>query len=101
MEILLAGLFVLVIFLFVIYDYLEITALKYGILRAIATQSKEVDRALEKLIAAKDDYKILNKEFKKIEKIYITSLNSYLIQLPDADSIALRNIILKKDNFKL
>ena len=58
MEIFLAGLFVLVIFLFVIYDYLEITVLKYGILRAIATQSKEVDRALEKLIANKDDYKI-------------------------------------------
>jgi hypothetical protein len=101
MEIFLAGLFVLVIFLFVIYDYLEITALKYGILRAIATQSKEVDRALEKLIAAKDDYKILNKEFKKIERIYLTSLNSYLIQLPDADSFTLRNIILRKDNFKL
>jgi hypothetical protein len=101
MEIFLAGLFVLVIFLFVIYDYLEITALKYGILRAIATQSKEVDRALEKLIANKDDYKILNKEFKNLEKIYLTRLNSYLIQFTDADRIALRKKILKKDNFRL
>jgi hypothetical protein len=101
MEILIAGLFVLVIFLFVLYDYSEITALKYGILKAMATQSKEVDRALQKLIATKDDYKILNKEFKNLEKIYLTNLNSYLILFMETDSIALRRSILKKDNFKL
>lgn len=101
MEIVIAGLSVLLICLFVIYDYLEITALKYGILKAISTQSKDVDSALQKLLKSKDDYKILNKEFKKIEKIYLTSLNSYLIQLSDADTDTLRREILKMDNFEL
>lgn len=101
MEIVIAGLSVLLICLFVIYDWLEITALKYGILKAIATQSKDVDSALQKLLKSKDGYKILNKEFKKIEKIYLTSLNSYLIQLSDTDTDTLRREILKKDNFEL
>ena len=101
MEIVIAGMSVLLVCLFVVYDYMEITVLKYGILKAIATQSKDVDSALKKLLKSKDDYKILNYEFKKIEKIYLTSLNSYLIQLSDADTDTLRREILKVDDFEL
>lgn len=101
MEIVIAGLIVLLVCLFVGYDHMEITTLKYGLLKAIATQSKDVDSALEKLLKSKDDCKILNKEFKKIEKIYITRLNSYLIQRSDADIDTLRREILKTDNFEL
>ena len=101
MEIMIAGSCVLLLCLIVMYDYLEITALKYGVLKAIAAQSKEVERALKSLINTRDDYKILNKDFKKLEKIYLTNLNSYLIQLSDADTNMLRREILKKDNFEL
>lgn len=101
MEIVIAGLFVLLLCLFVVYGYMEITTVKYGILKAIATQSKDVDSALKKLLKSKDDHKILNKEFKLIEKIYLTRLNSYLIQRSDADTDTLRREILKADNFEL
>ena len=101
MEIMIAGSSVLLLCLIVMYDYLEITALKYGVLKAIAAQSKEVERALKSLIKTKDDYKILNKDFKKLEKIYLTNLNAYLIQLSDADTNMLRREILKKDNVEL
>ena len=101
MEIMIAVPCVLLLCLIVMYNYLEITILKYGILKAMATQSKEVDRALKNLLKTRDDYKILNKDFKKLEKIYLTNLNSYLIQFSDADTNMLRREILKKDNFEL
>jgi hypothetical protein len=101
MEIMIAVPCVLLLCLIVMYNYLEITMLKYGILKAMATQSKEVDRALKNLLKTRDDYKILNKDFKKLEKIYLTNLNSYLIQFSDADTNMLRREILNKDNFEL
>ncbi len=101
MEIMIAVPCVLLLCLIVMYNYLEITILKYGMLKAMATQSKEVDRALKNLLKTRDDYKILNKDFKKLEKIYLTNLNSYLIQFSDADTNMLRRKILKKDNFEL
>ena len=101
MEIIAAGLFILLLFVFVIYDYLEISALKYGVLKALASQSKAVDSALQKLLKTKNDYKILNKEFKKIENIYLTSLNDYLIQFMPADHKTVRREILKKNHFEL
>lgn len=101
MEIMGGTVFVLVIFLFVIYQYLEISALKYGVLKAMATQVMAVNRALQELLKTKDDYKILNKEFKKLESIYLISLNLYLIHHKDADSLKLRREILNKENFEL
>ena len=101
MEIMIAVPCVLLLCLIVMYNYLEITILKYGILKSMATQSKEVDRALKNLLKTRNDYKILNKDFKKLEKIYLTNLNSYLIQFSDADTNRLRREILKKDNFEL
>jgi hypothetical protein len=101
MEIMIAVPCVLLLCWIVIYNYLEITALKYGILKGMATQSKEVDKALKNLLKTRDDYKIRNNDFKKLEKIYLTNLNAYLIQLSDADTNMLRREILKKDNFEL
>jgi hypothetical protein len=80
---------------------MEISILKYGILKAMATQSKEVERALNNLLKTRDDYKVLNKDFKKLEKIYLTNLNAYLLQLSETDTDMLRREILKKDNFVL
>lgn len=93
--------FVLLLCWIILYNYLEITALKYGILKGMATQSKEVDKALKNLLKTRDDYKIRNNDFKKLEKIYLANLNAYLIQRSDADTNMLRREILKKDNFKL
>lgn len=101
MEFVIAALFVLALFRFVVYDYFEISALKYGVLKAMATQSKTVDRALQELLKTKDDDKIINKEFKKLERIYITKLNRYLMKHKDADAVILRRKILKKENFEL
>lgn len=101
MEIMIAVPCILLLCLIVMYNYLEITILKYGILKAMATQSKQVDRALKNLLKTRDNYKILNKDFKRLEKIYLTNLNSYLIQFSDADADMLRREILKKDHFEL
>lgn len=101
MEIMGATVFVLVIFLFVIYQYLEISALKYGVLKGMATQVMAVDRALQALLKTKDDYKIINMEFKKLENIYLTKLNLYLIEHKDADSLKPRREILNTENFEL
>ena len=101
MEIMIAAPFVLLLCWIILYNYLEITALKYGILKGMATQSKEVDKALKNLLKTRDDYKIRNNDFKKLEKIYLANLNAYLIQRSDADTNMLRREILKKDNFKL
>jgi len=67
----------------------------------MATQSEEVNRALQKLLNAKGDYKIINKEFKKLEKIYLSSLNLYLIDRRGADGPTIKREILKNENFKL
>jgi hypothetical protein len=101
MEFVIGALFVLALFLFGVYEYFEISTLKYAILKAMAAQSKKVDRALQELLKTKDDYRIKNKEFKKIEKIYINNLNQYLIKHKDTDDSMLRRDILKKKNFEL
>jgi len=101
MEFAIAALFVLALFLFVVYEYFEISALKYGVLKGMATQSKKVDKALQELLTTKTDNKILNNEFKKLERIYLTNLNLYLIQHMDADHLNLRREILNKENFEL
>lgn len=101
MDILITALLVLFFFRLFVYNYFEITPLKYGVLKAMATQSKEVDRVLHELLKTKDDFKILNKEFKRFEKIYLTHLNIYIFQFKDTDSRTLRREILKTKNFEL
>ncbi|WP_372678951.1 hypothetical protein, partial [Desulfosarcina sp.] len=79
MNITIGAVLVLVLVVVMIYDYFEITAIKYCVLKAMASQSKAVERALHNLLKTRHDYKLLNKDFKKIEKIYLNSLNKYLI----------------------
>ena len=43
----------LALFSYLIYGFWEISALKYGLLRAMATQSDAVDRALRELLREK------------------------------------------------
>ena len=86
---------VLVLIIVMVYDYFEITAMKYCVLKAMAAQSKAVERALHSLLKNRHDYKLLNKDFKRIEKVYLTSLNEYLIQRSKSDGPK-----LKKRNFK-
>ena len=99
--IIIGSLLVLVLTIVVLYDYFEITAMKYCLLKAMATQSMEVDRALHNLLKTRHEYKLLNKDFKKIEKVYLTSVNNYLIQQMDVDGRSLRREILIKENFEL
>lgn len=101
MAIIITAPFVLFFFLLFVYNHLEITPLKYGVLKAMATQSKEVDSALHEFLKTKDDFKILNKEFKVFEKIYLTNLNVYIFQFQETDIRTLRREILSKKNFEL
>lgn len=80
-----------------IYDYMEISAMKYCVLKAMATQSKAVNKALHKLLKDRHDYKILNKDFKTMEKVFLTNLNDYFIKNMDSDGPSLRKAILKED----
>ena len=95
------ALFLLVLFAIVIYDiydHLEISILKYGLLKAIASQSTEVDKALRDLLRTRDNHKIVNKEFKYFEKLYLRNLNNFLIKRYNADNRTIRQeILLKKD----
>ena len=84
-----------------VHGHLEITPVKYGILKAMACQSKRADRALRQLLQGRNDCKIINKEFKRVEKIYITDLNRYLFQFNGAGSIFLRREILREDRLTL
>ena len=101
MELIAAALFVLALFSIVIYNQLEISMLKYGLLKALATQSKVVDGALQELFATKDNYKITNKEFRRIEKLYLKQINLYLIRNDAVDDTTLRRDIFKKDRLEL
>ena len=72
-----------------------------SLLRAMATQSGSVDRALERLLSARGDGQIRNRDFQRLEKVYIASLNDYLLRNGDVDSADLRRAILRQETFKL
>jgi hypothetical protein len=101
MELIAAALFVLALVYVVIYNQVEISILKYGMLRALASQSKVVDSALQELLATKDDHRITNKEFRRIEKIYLNRINLYLLRHQDVDDTVLRRDILTSKRFEL
>ncbi len=84
-----------------VHGHLEISLVKYGILKAMVSQSKRADHALRQLLQGRDDCKILNKEFKRVEKIYITDLNRYLFQFNGAGSVFLRSEILRQEHLTL
>ncbi len=101
MDITIGAALVLVLIIVVVYDYFEITAMKYCVLKAMADQSKAVEGALLNLLKTRNDFKLLNKDFKMIEKIYLTRLNKYLIQRSESDGRSLRREILRNENFEL
>ena len=101
MELIAAALFVLALVYVVIYNQVEISMFKYGILRALASQSKVVDNALQELLTSKDDYRIKNKEFRRIEKLYMHRINLYLLRHQDVDDTMLRRDILKSKPIEL
>ncbi len=101
MNITIGAVLVLVLVVVMIYDYFEITAIKYCVLKAMASQSKAVERALHNLLKTRHDYKLLNKDFKKIEKIYLNSLNKYLIDRSEADGRSIKREIFNNENFEL
>jgi hypothetical protein len=91
----------LVLVFFPIYDHLEISTLKYGLLKAIAAQSKAVDTALSEILYEKENNKILNKDYRKLEKLYISDLNLFLLRRFDEGCHSIRNEILSKKDFLL
>ena len=90
-----------VLFRFGVYGRLEMSVWRYGILKAMAAQSKDVNHALQELLRQKGDCKVTNGEFKLMEKVYIDNLNRYLLQRGHADNSALRCEILKNEKFEL
>lgn len=82
--------------LLVAFENMEISIAKYGIINAISAQSEAVDKALRDLLSTKTSPTILNKEYRKLEKIYIGSLNLYLLQRLDLDILKVRKEILTK-----
>lgn len=101
MELIAAALFVLALVCVVMYNHAEISLMKYGLLRALASQSEVVDSALRELLTTKVDYRITNKEFRRIEKLYIHRINLYLLRHENVDSAVLRRDILINKRFEL
>jgi hypothetical protein len=67
----------------------------------MAAQSKSVDLELKKLLDQKTDYKILNKEFSKLEKIFVGRLNTYLFEFRHSENLVIRKEILKTNKLEL
>jgi len=84
-----------------IYGHLEMSVWRYGVLKAMAAQSRDVNRALQELLRGKADYKISNREFRALENVYVSHLNRYLLRRGRVDDAALRREILKSENFEL
>ena len=101
MELVAAAVLFLVFVLFLIHDFLEISTLKYGLLKAMTMQSKDVERELQALLKIKGDAKILNGEFRKLEKIYLSRLNLYLMKTIGEDDSVARREILRKDKLEI
>lgn len=101
MELLLLGIVAIFIYRLFVFGNIEITPLKYCILKAMANQSKDVANELEKLLSKKSDYKIINKEFKSLEKLFVGNLNTYLFEIRDSDVHEFRKKILETTQLEL
>lgn len=101
MEFGIAALLVLLVGRLFIYNYLEISPFKYGILKAMASQSKELDQALEELLRNRPDLKVLNKDYRTFEKRYLANLNMFILQHNESDRISLRKGILQNERFQI
>lgn len=101
MEFGIAMLFVLLVGRLFVYNYLEISPLKYGILRAMASQSRELDQALQELLMDKPDLKIVNKDYRTFEKIYLANLNMFILQYHESGRFSLRKGILQNKRFQI
>jgi hypothetical protein len=93
--------FVLLVGRLFVYNYLEISPLKYGILKAMASQSKELDQALEELLKNRPDLKVLNKDYRTFEKRYLANLNLFILQHKELDRYSLRRGILQNKRFQI
>ena len=100
MGILLLSILALFLFRLLVYRNLEITPLKYCALKSMAAQSKAVDSELTKLLDHKTDYKILNKEFSRLEKIFVGRLNTYLFAFRHSENMVIRKEILKTNKLE-
>lgn len=101
MGILLLIILALILFRLLVYGNLEITPLKYCVLKSMAAQSKAVDSELTKLLDCKTDYKVLNKEFSRLEKIFVGRLNTYLLEFRHSDNLVIRKEILETNKLEL
>ena len=91
----------LALFSYLIYGFWEISALKYGLLRAMATQSDAVDRALRELLREKVHDKLCNRDYRRLERVYLTSVNAYLLRHGSLDDASLRRSILRDKRLTL
>jgi hypothetical protein len=101
MGILLISIIALFLFRLLVYENLEITPLKYCVLKLMAAQSTTVDHELTKLLNHKIDYKILNKEYKRLEKIFVGRLNTYLFEFRHSEIQVIRKALLKTNKLEL
>ena len=99
--ILLISLLALYLFRLLVYGKLEITPLKYCVLKSMAAQSKAVETELTKLLEDRTDYKILNKEFNRLEKIFVGKLNTYMFEFRTSGTQDIRKEILGTDKLEL
>jgi hypothetical protein len=101
MGILLISFFALFLFRLLVYANLEITPLKYCVLKLMASQSAAVSHELINLLNHKADYKILNKEYKRLEKIFVGRLNTYLFEFRHSEIQVIRKALLKTNKLEL
>ena len=67
----------------------------------MAAQSRSVDIELNNLLDHNTDYKILNKEFSKLEKIFVGRLNTYLFEFRHSEIQVIRKALLKTNKLEL
>ena len=101
MGILLLVFLAIILFRLLVYGNMEITPLKYCVLKSMAAQSKAVGGELTKLLDHKSDYKVLNKEFNRLEKIFVGKLNNYLFKFRHSENQVIRKEILKANKLEL
>ena len=101
MELFLISIVAILLYRVFVFGNIEITPLKYCILKSMADQSKDVANELENLLSNKADYKIVNKEFKRLEKIFVGNLNTYFFELRQSDVQEFRKRILKTTDLEL
>lgn len=86
---------------YLLYGFGELSPMKYALLRAMATQSASVNRALREVLCRRVDDKLRNRDFRRLEKVYLAGVNTYLLRHGTMENARLRRSILRNEHLTL